>query len=423
MAAVFGAAIVLAALLIGGRLIGGESSPEDESAEAAPTVGDRPPPTVTEEPEATDPDDPDDPDGDEVPDEVVPPTPCPAAVEDVVCDAATFVQETRGLAFETFPAVDLLAPGAFAAERDRLAPTVDPLPGFDEAQARALGLVDDGPPYPEAAARWAAAEVQGFVAPGAERVVIRGDEFDLYRQALLVRHLTTALDLQVLAPAAADPDQIERPLGAEADFGSEAVLRGDGVRVARRWLARLDGADRRAHDDQAEAAVDAPARDALAEVAPPLRELWAAPEREGASLLDRAARSGGETAVDAEVVDPPTSSEQVLHPGRDRAADPELVVPVPPADGEILGTGRLGELVIRAWLGRVAGDGWGGDRFVRWDTSTQVCLRVDVAGDQPTDLNDLLAAAEGWVAAAPDRRSVDGVVTEAGPLVRITGCG
>ncbi|MCP4223175.1 MAG: hypothetical protein GY773_07540, partial [Actinomycetia bacterium] len=91
-------------------------------------------------------------------------------------------------------------------------------------------------------------------------------------------------------------------------------------------------------------------------------------------------------------------------------------------DGEVIDEGRLGELVIRFWLGQVAAAGWGGDHYVAWTDGDQTCVRADLAGDTDTDLGDLRAAAESWVGASPATRSQSEQTSEGVPVIRLTGC-
>jgi hypothetical protein len=121
--------------------------------------------------------------------------------------------------------------------------------------------------------------------------------------------------------------------------------------------------------------------------------------------------------------EPPTSSEEILHPELDRAAEPEVVVDPPPPGGAMVEQGRLGELVLRLWLGRLAGEGWGGDRYVTWvGPSGASCIRVDAVADTAEDLIDTETTAEGWVRAATDRRSVEPTTSDGRPAVRLSGC-
>lgn len=107
------------------------------------------------------------------------------------------------------------------------------------------------------------------------------------------------------------------------------------------------------------------------------------PYQAGATFVGQLQAAGGYASVNAAYKNPPTTTEQILHPGGSVAA----LLPVPlaiPADlATQFGAGwtataqdTFGELQTRVWLreGGVAGDvarmaaeGWGGDRLVLMD--------------------------------------------------------
>ena len=109
------------------------------------------------------------------------------------------------------------------------------------------------------------------------------------------------------------------------------------------------------------------------------------PYTSGAQFVDSLYRAGGFEAIDAAWLDPPRSTEQILHPERYLAGDVPQIVTLPPLT-DTLGVGWeqieddiLGEFFLREYLDQQlaaavaerAAEGWGGDRYsVYWNEAT-----------------------------------------------------
>lgn len=425
VAAILGAVIVLAALLLGRSLFAnsgetveitadeitattvspdnapepdiGTDTQDDEEAEPEPSESDvEPDPEV--EPDT---------DGEDVPLAV-----CPDGVDSLICDAAAYVQQVRGRAFKTFPTVEIMTDTDFDAALLADFGEYEEELAADEVVLSALGLIDPDVSYVQLFRDALEVGVVGFYDPDTGQLVLRGEDLGLYAQNVLVHELTHALDDQWF--------DLGRDVGdAEAEYGFSAVIEGNASRVDQQWRATLD-ANEQALLLQEELGALSPA-DLQRYLALPviLQQLQLSPYQDGGIYIDDLLQAGGEEAVDQALTTPPSSSEEVLHPLTDRERDPEIDIEQPPAAGEVVTEGRLGELLIRLWLGRVAGDGWGGDRFVAWSQNGQNCLTVDIAADSERDLTDISTAAEIWAADQPDRRSVSAIAAD---LVRISGC-
>ena len=135
---------------------------------------------------------------------------------------------------------------------------------------------------------------------------------------------------------------------------------------------------------------------------------------------------GRETATN-----PPTTTEQLLHPQKFLAGEGAKPVSAPTADGKTIDTGVIGEFGLGIVLEqgitdgtlsdadvKRATEGWGGDAYVAWDQGTATCVRDRIVMDAPQDQNELMTAFQRFAAT---RRGV--TVTNSGSGIVVTSCG
>ena len=432
LAAVFGAVILLAGFLAVRSIMSSDSTEVDADALPTPAAPDR----AGEEGDDTagaggdapgSDDDPAAGAGEEaaddpaetspaVPDEPVEGATCPTGVEVAICDAAAFVEQTRGRPFKEFPTVEILENEAFdqalLSEFEEYEDEID----LDGEVLTALGLLSPEVSLTESFREALELGVVGFYDPETGRLVVRGVELNLYAQLVLVHELVHAFDDQWF--------DLNRDdfIDDDADYGFTAVVEGNASRIDEAWRATLSPADQVLLSEQELGALSV--EDIRRYLALPavLRDLQLSPYVDGAAYVRWLVANGGEAAVDEALATPPLSSEEVLHPGRTRDRDPEIEVAAPPAGGTVIDEGRLGEFILRLWLGQPAATGWGGDRYVAWSEGSDTCLTVDVAADTAGDLNELESAGQLWVRQLPDRRSMEQVTAGSSDLIRLTGC-
>ena len=340
----------------------------------------------------------------------------PTAFDAVVAELRGFVERERGLAFVRPVPVELQSDDDFVATLRRLERRQRG--DADTARlinvVRALGLIDG--PF-DASVLDAGAEegVLGVYDPGRRRLYVRGDAPTPAVRRVLVHELTHALDDQHFGLERPDLERRED----EAALGFAALVEGDAVRVEERYFESLSPEDRRA------AAVEA---DAIGSFDPDLPRVFevlsAFPYDAGAALVAALAGAGGPDRVNAAFANPPTTSEQVLHPERFLGEEPGKEVAAPVADGREVDRGQLGELGFRLLLqegldrGAAArgADGWGSDRFVAWANGEQTCVRDQVVMDTPADRDELVEGLRAWAARNP------GAAVEGADPVRLTRC-
>lgn len=342
--------------------------------------------------------------------------PCPDRYSDEICSAADFVQQARGRPFREFPTIELLDDASFdeALVQD-LDESRDELLE-DERPLKALGLLPADIDLFETYQSLIESGVVGFYDPDDGRLVVRGGEFDLYGQAILVHELVHAFDDQWFDLSRDDFDN------DDAEYGYAAVIEGNASRVEDLWREQLSVGDRARLTQQEFSSLSPEDLQRLLSLPQILLNLQLSPYEDGERYVSQLAAAGGEQAVDDKFVNPPESSEEVLHPSLSAGDLAIAEVERPPADGPELSSGRLGELLIDLWLGQQAGDGWGGDSFVVWESDGETCATVDVAGDTSEDLGQIEQAAESWAANRSDFRSVEAIDGADRSVIRIIGC-
>jgi len=136
----------------------------------------------------------------------------------------------------------------------------------------------------------------------------------------------------------------------------------------------------------------------LQSAAPFQRERLTFPYQAGASFVAQVHRAGGFALVNRLYGAPPANTEQILHPEKYLAG--ELAVPVrapaAPAGFQVLRSGHVGELLLRAMLevcnerpqAHRAAAGWGGDAFTVVGRENQGGLLLVTTWDTETDAQE-----------------------------------
>jgi len=146
-------------------------------------------------------------------------------------------------------------------------------------------------------------------------------------------------------------------------------------------------------------------------------QLW--PYMAGLQFIATLEQEGGLDAVDAAFVDPPVSTEQVIHPER-YPNDVPTPVDVPDLAGT-LGAGwrdldvqGIGEMWLdQAFKLRLSDDeaaeaaaGWDGGIYRAWSRDGDVAVVLATVWDSDGDAREFAAAAERWIAASGQTASV-----------------
>lgn len=350
-------------------------------------------------------------------------SPCPDGTpnDEIICELVHFVELARGRPFQTFPTVELEANERF--DERVLAGFDDDTDDLERAGdlLRALEIIEADADLVELFRASLEVGVLGFYDTDTEELVVRGTELDLYVQSVVVHELVHAHDDQWLDLDRPELDDVDD----ESDFGFLAIVEGNASRIENDWIESLSGDDRTELRLLENGLLTPEELDVLLALPEFLLQTQISAYTDGLALVELIDQTGGESAVDAAFDDPPRSSEQVLHPEAYLEEAEPVPVPAIEVDGFVLDSGVFGELSIRNWLGRIAGDGWGGDSYVSFVRGDEICTSLAIVADTDGDLGEIESAANDWASGGSDRtteRSVERVTTSAGDTVQVTGC-
>ncbi|CAN5795548.1 hypothetical protein BH24ACT3_BH24ACT3_12560 [soil metagenome] len=355
------------------------------------------------------------------PESSAPPTTEPEpTIEEVIEDISAFVERERGLEFLTDPVVELADDEEF--EQRLLADIEEARPELEDARDlfRALGLIDVETDLYEAQLELLGAGVVGFYDPETDELVVRGTDATPYVRNTIAHELVHALDDQHF--------DLDRPQLDDADdessFGFTSLVEGNAVRIEEAYAATLTEEEQ---DEALEEEMSFGSDFDFSAVPLVLLELLSAPYIYGPDLVDVILEEGDQDRLDAAFAAPPVTSEQVLHPEKFLADEPDLAVPPPAADGEVFDEGAFGEYPLQVLLAddadAAATEGWGGDAYVAWRTpGDETCVRVNVAGDTPEDTEELFEGIDAWGGDLVGATIIDGP-PDIGRLVTFTACG
>jgi hypothetical protein len=336
----------------------------------------------------------------------------PAAVRAVQSDIA----ELRGLRFRRPVPVTIESPDKLAR---RLLRTLDE--ETDEArkarEGRALAVLGELPPgtdLPRLLRRIQAESVLGYYLPGRPpkgRLFVRSSRgLDPYARIILAHELTHAVTDQHFDLTRSD--RLAAAVGRDdEETAYAAVAEGDATLVMQRYLRERLTAAEQAAAGLAAAGDRTPRRDAAPAA---IREAMLFPYQDGFRFVFRLYQAGGWAAVNRAYRDPPTSTEQILHPDRylGRRDRPQQVT-VPDVSARLgAGWGRgtvigFGELDARLLLGtrlpqsttEAAAAGWDGGRLRTFERAGRTALALRTVWDSTAEAAEFCTALTRWATA------------------------
>jgi len=353
----------------------------------------------------------------------------------------------RGLGFTTpVPVLPLSREGIGSVVKDEIEQSYAP-GDIEHAEAvyTRLGLLPPGTKLRPALEGLYQQEGAGFYDPRTKRLVVAESVpgapsagagllgfltgRDLVSEFLVAHELTHALqDQHYHLPTRPEPlldGHGDRELARHALLEGDATLAGFAYVLGRQLDRRMIGVvEQQLHGIPGELAKKYPDLPEL------LRASLAFQYDDGTAFVGQALAAGGWAAVDRVHLDPPESTEQVLHPPRYYAdRDRPITVTLGGTDGlEASGFTRiledtLGELLIRVLATRVlpaeraaqVAEGWGGDRLRALQRGNDLVLVWMTAWDSPTEAGEFADALPGLVPDARVERREERVLVLQGP--------
>jgi hypothetical protein len=343
--------------------------------------------------------------------------PSAAAAAPAIRDVQRDVEELRDLAFERRVPVTVESPAKLARRLLRaLAEETDEDQLRRQGRAmELLGQLPAGTDLPRLLNRVQAESVLGFYLPGDRPpkggLYVRSSRgLDPYAKIILAHELTHAVTDQRFDLTRADRLAAATARGDELAAYS-GLVEGDATLTMQRYLAeRLTPAEQ-ANAGLVAATQGTPIRDAAPAV---IRESMLFPYQEGLRFVRVLYQQGGWDAVNRAYRDPPTSTEQLLHPER-YLRDRDQPQPVAVADlSGRLGPGwrsgvelSFGEFDARLLLqeelavttAEAAAAGWDGGRLRTFQKGAGTALALRTVWDSTTEATQFCNAMRGWATA------------------------
>jgi hypothetical protein len=325
------------------------------------------------------------------------------------------VAELRELEFERRVPVTVESPGKLARRLLQvLAEETDE--GELRRQGRAMELLGELPPgtdLPRLLNRVQAESVLGFYVPGRRppkgALYVRSTRgLDPYAKIILAHELTHAVTDQRFDLTRAD--RLAASTAREDELAAySALVEGDATLTMQRYLA-----ERLTPAEQADAGLVAatqrtPERDAAPAV---IRESMLFPYQEGLRFVRALYARGGWDAVNRAYRDPPTSTEQLLHPERYLGGNRDQPQQVAVADlSGRLGPGwrpaaelSFGEFDARLLLqgelpvatAQTAAEGWDGGRIRTFQRGSSTALALRTVWDSTAEATQFCNAMRNW---------------------------
>ena len=282
-------------------------------------------------------------------------------------------------------------------------------------QGRAMELLGElpaGTDLPRLLNRVQAESVLGFYVPGRQppkgRLYVRSNRgLDPYAKIILAHELTHAVTDQRFDLTRAD--RLAAGTGNEDALAAySGLVEGDATFTMQRYLAQRLTPAEQANAGLVAATERTPIRDAAPAV---IRESMLFPYQEGLRFVSVLYQQGGWAAVNRAYRDPPTTTEQLLHPERYlRDRDQPQRVTVPDLRGRLgegwrpgveLSFGELdarlllqGELAVTA--AQAAAAGWDGGRVRTFQRGDKTALVLRSVWDSTTEAAQFCGAMRGW---------------------------
>ena len=297
----------------------------------------------------------------------------PASADLNAAELQDQVAQVRGLSFATAPPVVSLDRAAMQARMSRPINTDQSVREYLTSQMllEVLGAIPPGFDLRQIQLNLLAEQLLALYDHGDHTIYLVSDAATGPTERLTFAHeLTHALQDQAFDLGHILPD---RPANGDVSMAAQALVEGDAMVTMRIW-----GRQYLRPDEKRSLGDDPTPSDPVLDSAPPLvRGEQAFPYDAGWVFAQLLYQDGGFAAINQAFMDPPRSTEQILHPEKYAAREAPITVTIAPLE-QVLGrswqtrrTDVFGELVLRLLLepqvgwpvAEAAASGWGGDAY------------------------------------------------------------
>ncbi|HEV3364810.1 MAG TPA: hypothetical protein VG795_11865 [Acidimicrobiia bacterium] len=328
-----------------------------------------------------------------------------------------YVEKETSLPFKGAVPVAVLDGGAFGARLNavRLNPAMERARRA-EATLGTLGIIEPGVNLAEQVKRLSTGSVTAFYDVKANELVIREGQLTPFVLTTIVHELVRAdydQHFELDRPNLAMPDD-------ETGVAFDSLVEGTASRIKARFISALPDKDKQ----QVQAEQQRLAAQLPKDLPDYVLVQYAFPFGTGPRFADALMSNGGAGRVNGAFQNPPRTTEQIIHPDKFFAGEGPKPLADPAADGAVVRSGSLGQLMLTLMLAQVlesgdaesAADGWGADRYVVWQNGGQTCVRLAVTPDAPGKAAELGQALNDWAQNTPG-----GTVAGTGPFT-VTRC-
>jgi hypothetical protein len=327
-----------------------------------------------------------------------------AQVDDLIAET----EKVRELTFLSTPTVTIVDTTELADRvRALIAENVDPDQiARDTALEVLLGLVPEGTDMLGLYQDLYGEQVLGFYDGETKEMVVpaTGAELSAAEKVTLVHELTHALTDQHYSFSDRS-DALDEEQHYDALSALQTITEGDATLTELHYVAGMPPEEQQAVITES-LGQDTGVFDAAPEF---IQQLLVFPYNAGYSLLNGLwSPQEGFRQIDEAYVDPPTTTEQVMHPDKYADREPAIEVQLPDTsiDGyENVEESTWGELLFNVMFTQILGPetadvaagGWGGDRYrLMWD-GTNVVFMLHYVGDTEQDAEEMETALGDFV--------------------------
>ena len=286
-----------------------------------------------------------------------------------------------------------------------------------EPVLKTLGIVDADVNLADQVKRLSTGNVPAFYDVKANDLVVKSGPLTPFVLTKIVHEMVRAdydQHFELDRPNLVAPDD-------ETGLAWDSLVEGTASRIENRFTTALPDADKKSVQAEQQRLQGLVPKDLPDYV---LVE-YAFPFGSGPKFADYLMNNGGAPRVNAAFQNPPTTTEQIIHPEKFVAGEGPKAMGDPPADGAVIRSGSLGQLMLSLMLAQVlapgdaeaASENWGADRYVAWQNGAQTCARLTIAMDTP-DATTLMGKALAAWSQNTDGSSVSG----SGPFT-VNACG